>query len=238
MQNEEISTITNNIDENYQANKDIKLLPIYSMAHGLPIIVTRLSNDHPIYLIENFLTPEECDYVIQYGDAKLKPSTAVENDKLVIPSYRTSTTAFITECGKVSDDEILKKIQLRASAFSWFPIKHIESLNLTRYQYNQKYDIHADYFDPSNVKLLGIAKQRVCTFFVYLNDLPEDAGGHTIFPKLNISIRPVKGNAVFWLNTGFDGTLYPITKHMGEVIRKEDVVKYAMNIWIRQNAYF
>lgn len=220
-----------------EANNDAELYPVNSMAHGLPISIKRLSDDHPIYLIENFVTGEECDHVVEKGKKLLQPSTAVENDKLVIPSYRTSTTAYLTECGKYSNDNILKTIQQRVSALSWFPVSHMESLNLTRYLYGQKYDEHGDYFKSNHTSLLGKAGQRLCTFFVYLNDIPDDAGGHTIFPHLNLKVKPKKGNALFWLNTDFEGNPYPLSRHLGEIITQNDVIKYGMNIWMRQYSF-
>jgi prolyl 4-hydroxylase len=224
-------------NHNNNANNEVNFYPLHSLSHGLSISVTKICNDHPVFLIENFLTPDECDYIISFGESKLAPSTVVENDKLVIPSYRTSYTAFITDSGKYCNDNIIKKIQQRVSAFSWFPVQHMESFNLTRYCHNQKYDEHVDYFDQSHLTLLGNAKQRVCTFFVYLNDVPDDAGGHTIFPYLNLKIKPKKGNAVFWLNTDLNGVPYPKSRHLGEVITKENIIKYALNIWIRQCAF-
>lgn len=223
--------------EESRANDDIKCLPIYSLAHELPIRVTRLTNKHPVYLIENFLTADECDFIIKFGEPKLQPSTAIENDKLVIATYRTSWTAFITEGGKPSSETVLKNIQQRASAFSWYPIQHLEAFNLTRYRYGEKYVEHVDYFDKNHTQTAGKAGQRVCTFFVYLNDVPEDAGGCTEFTKLGIKVHPKKGNSVFWLNTSFDGTPFDVTSHLGEVIKSDGVTKYGMNIWVRQNAF-
>ena len=34
------------------------------------------------------------------------------------------------------------------------------------------------------------------TFMVYLSDV--EAGGHTVFPNLGLSVPPVRGSALFW----------------------------------------
>ena len=48
------------------------------------------------------------------------------------------------------------------------------------------------------------------TFMGYMSDV--EAGGHTIFPQLALSIQPRKGDALFWLTTrndlNFDSQMY------------------------------
>jgi prolyl 4-hydroxylase len=78
--------------------------------------------------------------------------------------------------------------------------------------------------------------QRLATMFVYLNDLPPDEdGGGTHFPKLDMTIKPKKGNAAFWMNME-NGKVDPRTLHAGQSVRKPDSVKYGMNIWFRDRA--
>ena len=38
--------------------------------------------------------------------------------------------------------------------------------------------------------------ERLMTFMVYLSDV--EAGGHTVFPNLGLSVPPVRGSALFW----------------------------------------
>jgi prolyl 4-hydroxylase len=74
------------------------------------------------------------------------------------------------------------------------------------------------------------------TFFVYLNTLPDDAGGSTSFPELGLSVRPNVGDAIFWMNMDFDGNYYEQTLHGGDMVTG-DVRKWGINIWIRENSY-
>ena len=41
---------------------------------------------------------------------------------------------------------------------------------------------------------------RLITFMVYLSDVLS--GGRTVFPQLGLSVKPVKGSALFWFNIG------------------------------------
>ena len=51
---------------------------------------------------------------------------------------------------------------------------------------------------------------RMVTFLGYFSDV--EAGGRTIFPQLALSIKPIKGDALFWLTTrndlNFDSQMY------------------------------
>ena len=50
----------------------------------------------------------------------------------------------------------------------------------------------------------------MATFLGYLSDV--EAGGHTIFPQVALSVKPVKGDALFWITTKndheFDSQMY------------------------------
>ena len=41
---------------------------------------------------------------------------------------------------------------------------------------------------------------RFITFMIYLSDVIS--GGRTVFPQLGLSVKPVKGSALFWFNIG------------------------------------
>ena len=70
------------------------------------------------------------------------------------------------------------------------------------------------------------------TCFIHTVEL----GGNTIFPNLDLSIKPTKGTALFWFN--FDSKMqdYDQIIHMGcPVIRGN---KWLANKWIKFNAQF
>ena len=54
---------------------------------------------------------------------------------------------------------------------------------------------------------------RLMTFMVYLSNVPS--GGHTVFPQLGISVKPVKGSALFWFNIGSDMHFDSRVIHLG-----------------------
>ena len=55
-----------------------------------------------------------------------------------------------------------------------------------------------------------IGGARMVTFLGYMSDV--ESGGRTIFPAIGLTIKPVKGDALFWLTTkdnlNFDSQMY------------------------------
>ena len=39
---------------------------------------------------------------------------------------------------------------------------------------------------------------RIMTFMIYLSDV--EIGGNTVFPQVDLSIKPIKGSALLWFN--------------------------------------
>jgi prolyl 4-hydroxylase len=70
---------------------------------------------------------------------------------------------------------------------------------------------------------------------VYLNTIEEEFGGSTHFPKLNLSVQPVRGKAVVFSNVRKDGSPEFMTIHAGMPIKGRNTVKFGMNIWIRDS---
>ena len=63
---------------------------------------------------------------------------------------------------------------------------------MVRYEPGQFYKQHHD----QNTALWTPQGPRVLTFFMYLNEV--EAGGHTHFPRLNVSVKPRRGAALLW----------------------------------------
>ena len=73
------------------------------------------------------------------------------------------------------------------------PVAHGEGLHILNYEVDQQYKAHYDYFAEHS---RSAANNRISTLVMYLNDVEE--GGETYFPKLNLSVHPRKGMAVYF----------------------------------------
>ena len=97
--------------------------------------------------INDFLSNEEIDYIINYGKDKLKKSKVIkiiDNDE-IDENVRKSETAFL------KDTPILKNIKKRASKYTQLNWDNAENLQLLKYDKYGKYNPHWDYFiEPSS----------------------------------------------------------------------------------------
>ena len=77
--------------------------------------------------------------------------------------------------------------------------------------------------------------RRIVTFMLYLTDV--ELGGNTIFPHIGLSIKPVRGTALFWFNINSKMKLQrPESNHMGCPVLRGN--KWIANKWIKLNAQF
>uniref|UniRef100_A0A7S1X534 procollagen-proline 4-dioxygenase n=1 Tax=Tetraselmis chuii TaxID=63592 RepID=A0A7S1X534_9CHLO len=122
------------------------------------------------YLFHNFLSPEECDHIIELADPVMERSTVVGNGgKGVLDNIRTSSGTFIPR--KV--DATITTIEERIARYTHIPLPHQEDMQVLKYVDGQKYGAHYD--------SLVDGSPRIATVLMYLSDVEE--GGETAFPK-------------------------------------------------------
>jgi prolyl 4-hydroxylase len=181
-----------------------------------------MTYEEPCKIMEGFLEPAKCLYLIDTYKDKCKRSTVVDAaGKDVVDAARTSSTYFMP-----NDDPVIVELRRKAAAMAGVPESHVEGLQLVRYAKGEQYKFHYDYFDAIR------HNQREHTFLVYLNDLELDEGGSTIFKTYGIKVYPRQGRCV-WFRDMINGQLNEKSLHSGEQVLS-DKVKYAVNIWIRE----
>lgn len=182
-----------------------------------------------------FLTSEECADIIRFGDAFLKPSLVTDRASgTELDPGRTSYSGYLPSGG--ADNSVPQAIRVAeelAVLLCGVPLERLETLQIVRYEEDQQYKPHYDFFEDYPEK----NNQRTHTIFVYLNTLADTdphVGGETYFPNVDIRIRPVTGKAVVWENCA-PGPNEPScdvnTLHAGLPVRGG--VKYGLNIWAR-----
>ena len=177
-----------------------------------------------IYIIDNFMSPEECDGIIKSSQGKLVPSPltrADPNDS----NFRTSETCYFDDSGNQKEIErkITDKINLEKSNTEVSQIQH--------YSVGNEFKAHYDYFDPKEDGEFLKNGQRTWTFMVYLNDVKK--GGETRFVNLKQNVYPKKGTAVVWCNIKEDGTPDKMTLHQGSPVIKGE--KWIITKWFLQD---
>lgn len=165
----------------------LKLLPDVNK----PIYLEVLSTRPKVLDILNVFTPEEADEVVRRALAetspthKIKRSTTGTTENSVF-SKRTSENGFDTH-GKVA--LALKKRIFEVLGYDEYWNGHDDGLQVLRYNTSQAYIQHDDYLsdpgkrDSYDYKSAGKGGNRYATVLLYMTDLPEGAGGETVFSK-------------------------------------------------------
>ncbi|KAK6387300.1 hypothetical protein LTS17_000567 [Exophiala oligosperma] len=224
--------------------------------HGLgcthpPYNIHFLSRDPIVIYIVDFLTPVERRHLLKTSASSFVNSqTADEDGTETLRSSRRSKSATVIR------DEVTECVEERALLFQGFDTapSHLEPLQLVRYQINETYDLHTDWFtSPAQTTVETHGGNRLTSFFAYVTASDDITGGGTNFPLLDpptdkrwceyvdcdvpledgVTFLPIPGNAVFWVNlVGGGGKGDPRTIHSGAVVTSGE--KVGLNIWTRE----
>jgi prolyl 4-hydroxylase len=174
-----------------------------------------------IVVLGDVLSEEECNALISLSKNRVERSKIGATRE--VDSIRTSSGMFFKE----GESELVTRIEKRASQIMNIPYEHGEGLHILNYQVGQEYKAHFDFFSSKNKQ---VSNPRISTLVMYLNDVEE--GGETYFPKLNLTINPQKGMAVYFEYFYEEQTLNELTFHGGAPVIKGD--KWAATQWVRR----
>lgn len=179
----------------------------------------------------NVLSQEECESFIALGQPKMTPSQTHDatTGKLVVRDFRSSNGTFLQR----GETEFVSRIEQRLAALCQWPIDHAEVLQILQYQKGAEYRAHFDFFppeDPTSSLALKDGGQRVATLIVYLNTVAD--GGETYFPKLDLKIKAIQGNALYFSYANAKNELDRRTLHGGAPVTQGE--KWILTKWMRQ----
>ncbi|KAL9276389.1 hypothetical protein ACSQ67_026072 [Phaseolus vulgaris] len=207
-----------------------------------------LSWEPRAFIYHNFLSKEECEYLIELAKPYMIKSSVVDSKtgKSTESRVRTSSGMFL----KRGRDKVVQDIEKRIADFTFIPVENGEGLQILHYEVGQKYEPHYDYFiDEFNTKNGG---QRIATVLMYLSDVEE--GGETVFPAANanfssvpwwndlsqcarkgLSVKPKMGDALLFWSMRPDATLDPSSLHGGCPVIKGH--KWSSTKWMHLHEY-
>ena len=182
--------------------------------------------------IENILTHEECDILIEFAKCRKDWETSQFYSNIIDSkkgSYqktdkdiRNSKTLLLND----KDHPIIQKIALITELLTGLPLNTQEDLQITHYNTDGKFHPH---YDANNM----YGGQRRATLIIYLND--DFEGGETVFTKLDKIITPKKGHGLLFLNTDSSDEIIADSMHQGnKVIAGE---KWICTKWSHSKQY-
>ncbi len=181
---------------------------------------------------EGLLADEECEALIQAAQPRLSRSLTVDvqTGGHEIHPDRSSQGMFFER----AENPLIAAIETRIAKMLQWPPENGENLQILRYPPGAQYLPHYDYFDPAQpgtAELLKRGGQRVATLIIYLRE-PE-GGGATVFPDIDLSIAPKRGNAVFFTYAAPD--VSSLTLHGGAPVIAGE--KWIATKWLRQSVF-
>ncbi|EKX40915.1 hypothetical protein GUITHDRAFT_112917 [Guillardia theta CCMP2712] len=207
--------------------------------------------------VEDFLTPEECHELISSAKPLMSRSTvSAEGDSAVSlqESSRTSSTAWLpphshTLANKLYD-RVSSLVGIDFRKHEHVVVEDLQAIDkrggssvtawqVLRYEVNQHYHIHHDYFDPVLHRgfLQGDGRNRFITAFFYLTDVERgDPRPITDYSDCNRGLRvpPKRGKAIIFYSLLADGQrsggLDVASWHGGCDVHNG--TKWAANYWI------
>lgn len=190
--------------------------------------VTVLHESPPVLSIDNFLSENECQELLdlQDSDSPTQVDSATFTNSI---SRRTSTSWF---CYYATVPTFLAKAVHQLG----LTLEHMEEPQLVRYAPGQEFSWHYDEVPPPQLENGG---QRLLTLLVYLNTV--DSGGSTIFRDLSdgsgntLQVAPQRGRALLFFPSFRNGVPDDRTLHRGEPTTSGE--KRIVQMWVHERDY-
>lgn len=195
---------------------------------GYPIEVPRLEilSRYPfVARAAGALSRAECLHVAGVAHALLEPAVVVDpvTGRPIAHPVRSSYSAAI---GPAQETLPIAALTRRLAAITETALVNGEPLQVLRYTPGQEYKVHSD-------TLPGVSNQRCVTAIAYLND--GFTGGETMFPALDLRVRPRAGDLLLFHNAAPNGRAIPEARHAGLPVVAG--TKWIATRWIRAEPY-
>jgi prolyl 4-hydroxylase len=197
---------------------------------GEQTVRVTVSTDAPVVrVLENLLTPDECDALIGEATPRLARALTVDVDGSHRTDQRRTSQGMFFHIGETP---VVQRIEQRIADLLAIPVNHGEGLQILHYQPGQEYEPHFDWFNPEQPGFSAVTArggQRIASVVMYLNT-PEEGGG-TAFPRIGLTVTALRGSAVYFAyDTGDDASL-----HAGLPVIKGE--KWIATKWLRERPY-
>jgi prolyl 4-hydroxylase len=182
-----------------------------------------------IFTLPEFLSPQECQSVIDVAAGQLEKSSVLGAQK---EGYRTSSSTWLYPDAL---PEVIARIETLVDRITGLPRENQEALQVVRYDVGEEYKTHEDFWHPDTDyydEQMSRGGQRVWSIMIYLNTVPR--GGHTRFTRLDTDIAADPGKVLAWKNT-LDGELNFDSSHAGMPV--EEGCKWVAIKWVRESEF-
>jgi hypothetical protein len=175
-------------------------------------------------VIKNFITHEECEFLISFENENLHKSGVLINST---QNLHSKSRECFEKFHEHDSHEIVTTVLNKCSKIVKKPVNFFERVHIVKYKTGGYYNCHQD------ATRMMPGYDRTYTIIIYLND--EYEGGETNFPLLNKSYKLSKGDALFFHNYNTDLSYTSLSTHEACIVKSGE--KYVANFWIHSKQY-
>ncbi|XP_026315847.1 prolyl 4-hydroxylase subunit alpha-2-like [Hyposmocoma kahamanoa] len=230
---------TTNISLTTTSNLHCSYLKTNTFLSIAPIKMEELHKDPDIYLFHEVLSDNEIEILKEMASPKLRrATTTLDEDGTFIPYYlfdaRIGKNAWLFSSNniipRVIERDTVDIVSDRTADFTGMSMTHTEPLQVLNYGIAGHYVMHYDTESNKDRKYLETTGDRIATVLFYMSDVSQ--GGATVFPRLQLAVKPKKGTAIYWMN------LCPSGERDGRMLHAACPVlfgdKWVSNSWIHE----
>lgn len=187
------------------------------------------SSQIDIFVVRDFLSPNECAGLVKLIDRERIPSQLLSPSD--DPEFRTSES-----CNLDPLHPVVRKVEAKITDLIGIQPELGETIQGQLYSVGQRFKPHHDFFhvnEPYWPAMEASGGQRTWTAMAFLNT-PE-GGGQTAFDQAGIKVAPRAGNLLAWNNLDALGEPNPFTLHQGCPVTAG--VKYIITKWYRERPW-
>jgi len=166
-------------------------LPHVHAPTGSPVYLQTLSLSPRVFEVKNFYSEEEADAIVHTALTETAESHKMRRSSTGATGYnlnsmRTSENAFVTHSAAAV---AVKERCFSVLGFEKYDDSFADGLQVLRYNVSTAYTSHLDWIDDYGKKeehdfdSEHLGTNRFATIFLYMSDLPDGAGGETVFPN-------------------------------------------------------
>jgi len=166
-------------------------LPHVKTPGGHAVSLEVLSLSPKVFEVKNFFADYEADAIVNKALTEKSESHRMKRSSTGasgynLNSHRTSENAFDTHSKMAM---VVKKRCFEVLGFDQYVESMADGLQVLRYNQTTAYVPHLDWIDDDhhqqehNFDSAGVGTNRFATIFLYMSDLPDGAGGETVFTE-------------------------------------------------------
>ena len=188
-----------------------------------PVKEEILSYDPWVVLYHDVLTVWQVNTVVDLSKHDLRRAGVSNKGQREICPNRIASSSWLHE----DNNEVLKGISFKTNIITGLNLDTAENLQVANYGMGGFYNSHYDAYQDGIPREFG---NRIATAMFYLSDVA--AGGATVFPELQLAVRPEKGAMLFWYNLFRTGEVDRRMLHTGCPVLSGS--KWVANRWLRE----